>query len=256
MKTSPIVDARIERSAEGLPYSARFGDVYHPRSGALEQAGHVFLGGNGLPQRWAARDRFVIAETGFGLGNNFLATWAAWRADPQRSERLDFVSVELHPPTRDDIAAWPRDAQTAALAHELAAQWPPLVQGLHRLAFDDGRVRLHLAFGDAARWVPEWVARVDAFFLDGFAPDRNPAMWDERLLKALARLAAPGATAATWSAARSVRDGLTTAGFTVNKSPGSGGKRDITTARFEPPRHAPRSTAGAPADTCGRGACA
>jgi len=121
------------------------------------------------------------------------------------------------------------------MGEELAAQWPPLVQGLHRLSFDDERVRLHLAFGDAARWVPQWVARVDAFFLDGFAPDRNPAMWDERLLKALARLAAPGSTASTWSAARRVRDGLTSAGFTVNKSPGRGGKREITTARFEPP---------------------
>jgi tRNA 5-methylaminomethyl-2-thiouridine biosynthesis bifunctional protein len=235
MKTASIVAAQIERSAEGLPFSARFADVYHPRAGALDQARHVFLAGNGLPRRWAARERFVIAETGFGLGNNFLATWAAWRADPQRCARLDFLSVELHPPTRSEFVGWPRDAQTAAIGEELAAQWPPLVQGLHRLSFDDERVRLHLAFGDAARWVPEWVARVDAFFLDGFAPDRNPAMWDERLLKAVARLAAPGSTAATWSAARRVRDGLASAGFTVNKSPGRGGKREITTARFEPP---------------------
>lgn len=234
MKTAPIVPARIEASAEGLPYSPTFADVYHPRAGAMEQARHVFLAGNGLPGRWAGRDDFVIAETGFGLGNNFLATWAAWRADSQRSARLDFLSVELHPPTRDELAAWPREDALASLAAELAASWPALTHNLHRLSFDEGRVRLHLAFGDVANWVPEWVAGVDAFFLDGFAPARNPQMWDPRLFKAIARLARPGATATTWSAARSVRDGLQAAGFTVSKAPGQGGKRDITVARFEP----------------------
>ncbi len=238
MKSLPIVPARIVASPDGLPFAADFADTYHPRSGALAQARHVFLAGNGLPERWRGRERFVIAETGFGLGNNFLAVWAAWRGDPQRSERLDFLSVELHPPTGDDLLAWPRDAGIAPLADELRRQWPPLTHNLHRLAFDGGRVTLHLALGDVSAWLREWVATVDAFFLDGFAPDRNPAMWDARLFKALSRLAAPGATAATWSAARPVREGLGAAGFEVHKAPGQGGKRDITVARF-----APRGTA-------------
>ncbi len=234
MKTTPIEPARIERSPEGLPFAPVFGDVYHPRAGALEQARHVFLGGNGLPQRWRGRERFVIAETGFGLGNNFLAAWRAWRDDPERSERLDVLSVELHPPSADKLCAWPRDPAVAELADALQAQWPPLTHDLHQLQFDDGRVTLHLAFGDAARWLPEWVATVDAFFLDGFAPDRNPAMWDARLFRSLARLAAPGATAATWSSARAVRDALRSAGFVPDRAPGVGGKRDITVARFAP----------------------
>lgn len=215
-----------------------FGDVYHPASGALAQARHVFLAGNGLPGRWQGRERFAIAETGFGLGNNFLAAWAAWRADPQRSERLDFLSVERHPPTREDLGAAPREDEIAALAEDLRRQWPPLVHDLHLLSFDEGRVNLYLAFGDAAAWAREWVACVDAFFLDGFAPDRNPQMWDGRLIKALARLAAPQATAATWSAARPVREALQAAGFDVSKAPGQGGKREITVAR-----HVPRGAA-------------
>ncbi|MFT3665615.1 bifunctional tRNA (5-methylaminomethyl-2-thiouridine)(34)-methyltransferase MnmD/FAD-dependent 5-carboxymethylaminomethyl-2-thiouridine(34) oxidoreductase MnmC [Piscinibacter sp.] len=240
MKTAPIVAADIVPSPEGLPFAAAFGDVYHPRGGALDQARHVFLAGNGLPERWRGRERFVIAETGFGLGNNFLAAWQAWRDDPQRSERLDFVAVELHPPRADDLLAWPRDAAVQELAAQLHAQWPLLTPDLHRLEFEGGRVTLHLAFGDAAQWLPEWVASVDAFFLDGFAPDRNPAMWDARLFKSLARLAAPGATAATWSSARAVRDALRGAGFEVNKTPGRGGKREITLARFVPPPAAAR----------------
>jgi len=234
MKSAPIVAAVIERSPEGLPWSAQFGDIYHPRAGALAQARHVFLAGNGLPARWQGRERFVIAETGFGLGNNFLAAWQAWREDPQRCERLDYLSVELHPPTTADLAVWPRDAAVRPLAAQLQSCWPPLTPDLHRLSFDEGRVTLHLAFGDAAQWLPEWVARVDAFFLDGFAPDRNPALWDARLLRSLARLAAPAATAATWSSARAVRDALQKAGFAVQKAAGNGSKRDITLARFVP----------------------
>lgn len=235
MKTAPIAAARIEPSADGLPFAPDFGDAYHPRAGAIEQARHVFLSGNGLPQRWAGRERFVIAETGFGLGNNFLATWAAWRADPHRCERLHFLSVELHPPTAQDLGAWPRDPTVQPLAGQMVQRWPALVPGLHTLRFDDGRVWLHLAFGDVADWLPEWVARVDAFFLDGFAPDRNPRMWEARLFKSLARLAAPGASASTWSVARPVRDGLRAAGFEVRKEAGQGGKRDITVAQFVPP---------------------
>lgn len=235
MKTAPIVAAHIEPGADGLPFAVGCGDRYHPRAGALEQARHVFLDGNGLPPRWAGRQHFVIAETGFGLGNNFLATWAAWRGDEQRCERLHFLSVELHPPRVEDLVAWPRDAEVRPLSDELARQWPTLTHGLHTLRFDEGRVWLHLAFGDVADWLPEWVARIDAFFLDGFAPDRNPRMWEPRLFKSLARLAAPDATASTWSAARAVREGLVSAGFEVHKAPGQGGKRDITAAHFVPP---------------------
>ncbi|WP_341889273.1 bifunctional tRNA (5-methylaminomethyl-2-thiouridine)(34)-methyltransferase MnmD/FAD-dependent 5-carboxymethylaminomethyl-2-thiouridine(34) oxidoreductase MnmC [Variovorax sp. YR752] len=235
MKTAPIVAAQIEPGADGLPFAVHYGDRYHPRAGALEQARHVFLGGSGLPRRWAGRERFVIAETGFGLGNNFLAAWAAWRRDEKRCERLHFLSVELHPPRVEDLLAWPRDAEIQPLADQLARQWPALTPGLHTLRFDDDRVWLQLAFGDVADWLPEWVARIDAFFLDGFAPDRNPRMWEPRLFKSLARLAAPGGTAATWSAASAVREGLQSAGFEVHKAPGHGGKRDITLAHFVPP---------------------
>ena len=243
MKTRPIVPGRLEHDGEGLPRSPEFGDRYHPRQGALAQARQVFLAGNGLPGRWRGRERFVVLETGFGLGNNFLATWQAWRDDPARPERLHFISIEARPLLRHDLAAEPRDAELAPLAQQLVAGWPPLTCNLHRLAFEAGRVQLLLAFGDVADWLPQLVAGVDAFFLDGFAPARNPQMWEPRLFKAMARIAAPGATAATWSAARPVRDGLAAAGFEVRSEPGSGGKREITVARFAPrfpPRPGPR----------------
>ncbi|MEO5844866.1 MAG: FAD-dependent 5-carboxymethylaminomethyl-2-thiouridine(34) oxidoreductase MnmC [Caldimonas sp.] len=249
MKTAPIAAARIVRDDDGTPRSADYGDVYHPRSGALAQARHVFLDGDALAARWRGRGRFVVLETGFGLGNNFLATWAAWRDDPQRCRQLHFISIEASPPTGEVFASLGREAELAPLAAELARRWPPLTCNLHRLVLDEGSVELLLAFGAVDAWLPQLVASVDAFFLDGFAPARNPAMWDARLFKAMARLASPGATVATWSAARAVRDGLRSAGFDVGKAPGSGGKRDITRGRFEPrfsPRPSPRRNATCP----------
>ncbi len=249
MKTAPVVAAPLAFDAEGIPFSERYGDRYHPRQGALAQAAHVFLAGNGLPGRWQGRDRFVMLETGFGLGNNFLAAWNAWRADPQRCARLHFVSIEKHPLTAAHLERAHAQSPLPELAAALVAAWPPLTPNLHRLGFDGGRVELLLALGDVAAWLPEIIASVDAFFLDGFAPDRNPAMWQARVFRALARLAAPDATAATWSAASAVRAGLGAAGFEVKSAPGSGGKREITLARYAPrfaPRRAPSRFATAP----------
>lgn len=234
MKTAPIVAAHIVVGDDGVPRAPDFGDVYHPRVGALEQARHVFLAGNGLPQRWAGRERFVVLETGFGLGNNFLAFRGAWQQDPQRCRQLVFVSIEKHPPTREDLARAHAGSPLPALARELIAAWPPLTPNLHLLDFDGGQVRLLLALGEVRTLLGELALQADAFCLDGFAPARNPAMWDERLLRALGRHAAPGASAATWSVARAVQDGLRAGGFEVQERPGIGGKREISVAHLRP----------------------
>jgi tRNA 5-methylaminomethyl-2-thiouridine biosynthesis bifunctional protein len=242
MNTAPLDAASLSFTDDGVPYSARFDDIYHPRAGAFVHARHVFVAGNELPARWQGRERFVVLETGFGLGNNFLATWQAWRDDPQRSARLVFISIEAHPFTRDELARAHRDSPLPELAAQLHAAWPPLTPNLHALDFEDGRVQLLLALGDVQAWLPELVAAVDAFYLDGFAPTRNPRMWDARVCKALGRLAAPGATLATWSAAQALRAHLGSAGFEARLAQGTGGKRDITLARYAPafaPRHAP-----------------
>jgi tRNA 5-methylaminomethyl-2-thiouridine biosynthesis bifunctional protein len=235
LRTEPIVPAEIDFASDAAaPRAPAYGDLYHPREGAFTQAQEVFLAGNGLPARWRGRARFVILETGFGLGHNFLAAWAAWRDDPARCDRLHFVSLDKHPPRHDDlrralaVTPWP------GLAQHLLAAWPPSTPNLHLAEFESGRLRLLLGFGDAATLARELVARVDAFFLDGFAPARNAPMWSPPLFAALARLAAHGATVATWSAARVVRDGLAGAGFEVNVAPGPGRKRDITLARYAP----------------------
>jgi tRNA 5-methylaminomethyl-2-thiouridine biosynthesis bifunctional protein len=230
--------------ADGAAFSGRYRDVYASRSGAPGQARHVFLGGNGLPARWAGRDQFVIVETGFGLGVNFLATWQAWREDPRRPRRLHFVSVERHPLAAADLVRCaPPPLQD--LAAQLAHAWPPPLSGLHRLPFEGGAVTLTLGLGDARDLVPDLVVGADAFYLDGFAPERNPELWEAPLLRALARLARPGATLATWSTARAVREALAAGGFEVELREGFGAKRRMLAGRYAPRfrtrRHEPPS---------------
>lgn len=234
MKRPPVTPARIDIDAEGLPLAPDFGDVYHARAGALEQARHVFLAGNDLPARWQGRERFTVLETGFGLGNNFIATWAAWRADPARCARLHYVAIDRHPPRRDDLLRVHAGSPEPGLARALVEAWPPLCAGLHPVALDGGAVRLTLAWGDAAWMLPQLLLQADALYLDGFAPARNAELWSERVFKPLARLAAPGATAATWSVARPVREGLQRAGFEVERAAGFAAKREMTRARFAP----------------------
>ncbi len=230
-----IVPATLELR-NGVPYSAAYGDIYHSADGAAGQARHVFLQGCGLPQAWARRAAFTILETGFGTGLNFLTTWAAWRDDPARPHRLHFLSVEKHPFQADDLARlhaqWP---EFAALSTELRANWPALMPGFHRIALDGGRVQLTLMLGDAADCLAQLEAGIDAFYLDGFAPDCNPDLWQPALFAMLARLATRGAMAATYTVAAPVRQQLAQAGFVCDKRAGYGRKRHCLAARFAGP---------------------
>ena len=133
-----IAPAEVDFSDPASPASPLYGDVYHARAGALAQARHVFLGGSGLPGRWQGRDRFVVLETGFGLGNNFLATWDAWQQDPQRCGRLVFVSVEKHPLRREDLAraALVEKKKAADMAEQLKAEIAVLDDALRAYEVD------------------------------------------------------------------------------------------------------------------------
>jgi len=228
-----VPQAKLERTADGTPFSSEFRDIYHSADGGLAQSRHVFLAGNRLPQRWAHRDAFVILETGFGLGLNFLAAWDAWRADPARPRRLHFISVEHRPLSRVDLrdALAPFDA-VQPMADALCEAYPPPFAGFHRVHFEGGTVILTLLLGPAHELLPQLVARVDAFFLDGFSPARNAAIWSPEVVRELARLAAPEATLATWTVAGGVRSALADAGFHVEKAEGFASKREMLVGHF------------------------
>lgn len=218
-----------------VPVSRRYGDVYFSQGGGLAETQYVFLRHNDLPERWRAHPKrsFVIAETGFGTGLNFLAAARAWLESTDPAARLHYVSVEKHPLAPRDLRraldAWP---ELSAPAAGLLEHYPPPVRGTHRRALYEGRVQLTLHFMDAAEWLDELELKADAWFLDGFAPARNPELWSERILTRIGALTAPGGSFATFTAAGEVRRRLQAAGFEVSKAAGYGGKREMLHGRM------------------------
>ncbi len=223
----PIQPAQLDWH-ETTPQNLEHGDIYFSSDGGVEETHHVFLHSNQLPQRWQSTDSFTIAETGFGTGLNFLCTIDLWLKTAPANARLHFVSVEKHPLTHNDLhralSSWP---QFKEISVALLDNYPPLSFGLHRREFFAGRVTLTLLFGDASEMFSELNACVDAWFLDGFAPSKNPQMWNDTLFKQIARLTKPGGSFATFTAAGIVRRGLKEVGFEVKTVAGFGRKREM-----------------------------
>lgn len=240
-----VTPATILFDDSRTPRADAFDDVYFSADDGLAESRHVFLQCNQLPERFAALDsgqqgEFIIAETGFGTGLNFLATTQLWLRTAPVGWQLTFISAEKFPLRCDDLATalahWP---ELQALAEELLAQYPPLLRGHHRLSLMQGRVQLQLIFDDAhdafqqlletdyPAWQQISSRCIDAFFLDGFAPAKNPDLWSDVLFQTMARLSKPGTTLATFTSAGDVKRGLQRAGFAVQKVAGFGRKRDM-----------------------------
>ena len=230
--------------SDGAPRSTAFDDGYFAAGDGLAESRAVFLAGLGLPEAWRGRDRFTVAELGFGTGLNVLALLQLWRDHrPSPHARLHLFSVEAYPLAPDDarraLAAWP---ELAPLAAPLLARWPRGRAGLHRFDWPELGATLDLVVGEALPAVTGWSGAADGWMLDGFAPSRNPEMWSPELLAAVAARTRPGGAAATFTVAGAVRRGLEAAGFAVAKRPGHGRKRERLEARLpgppspEPPR--------------------
>lgn len=215
---------------DGQPWSARFDDRYFSADSGLDETLHVFLNGNRLPERFAALrpgELFRIGETGFGTGLNFLVSRMCFEQCAPAGARLVLRSVERWPLAPQDLrtalALWPT---LRAGADELVLRWASVPTGAQ--AWDFGAVRLELDIADVAQALPAWPdAQIDAWFLDGFAPAKNPQMWSDAVLAQVARASRPGATLATYTSAGRVRRGLQAAGFSMQRVPGHGRKRQM-----------------------------
>jgi tRNA U34 5-methylaminomethyl-2-thiouridine-forming methyltransferase MnmC len=217
-----------------MPYSQKFGDHFYCREDGRLECGHVFLAGNDLPARWSEHPSpdgvppaFRIGELGFGTGLNFCETWRQWTLFRAPGARLHFVSFELYPMARAEIdralAHWP---EIDAERHALTAAWPDAPGGTIEIGAD-AQTRLTVVCGPALEGVAAAEPGFDAWFLDGFAPSRNPDMWSLELMQALYGKTTPGGRFATYAAAGFVRRNLTAAGFAVERRPGFAGKREM-----------------------------
>lgn len=211
---------------DGVPWSDRFGDVYFSRDNGIAESKHVFLQGNGLPQRFIEKEHFVIGETGFGTGRNFFLSWQQFNG-----KQLHYFSTERFPLSVEDICRLHANTPLAPMAEQLALHFPPLIPGLHVLKVLP-TVHLYLLLGDSTEMLSRIDATIDAWYLDGFSPAVNAEMWKPELLQQIARLSGPGTTLASYSVAGQLRRDLATAGFTVQKRPGIGNKREVLTAHF------------------------
>lgn len=257
----PLDNASVRWDENNQPVSIQFGDVYFSKHNGLEETRFVFLAQNNLAERFAALatgETFCIAETGFGSGLNFLACWQLWeqsRSKSHSASHLHFVSVEKYPLTCEDLiralSLWP---ELKPYADQLIDQYPPQpALGVHRIRFPLGGVSLTLIFEDAADGLRQLKpcatdgspaplnyqfgpgkAKVDAWFLDGFAPAKNPGMWSSELFQSVGALSAENTSFATFTAAGVVKRGLQEAGFAIEKVPGFGRKREMLRGRFNP----------------------
>jgi len=223
--------AQIDWDDHGRPYSRQYDDVYFSKNEGLDETLHVFIEQNQLRQRFAALgagERLVIGETGFGTGMNFFCAWQLFAELAPAGARLHFVSVEKYPLTRDDLARamqlWP---QLAPYTQPLLAQYGAIHPGFQQFSLDGGRITLTLLIGDAQALLAQLDARIDAWFLDGFAPAKNPDMWTPALFAQLARLSYPGTTLGTFTTTGWVRRALVEAGFSMKKVPGLGKKWEV-----------------------------
>ncbi|MDE1152877.1 MAG: bifunctional tRNA (5-methylaminomethyl-2-thiouridine)(34)-methyltransferase MnmD/FAD-dependent 5-carboxymethylaminomethyl-2-thiouridine(34) oxidoreductase MnmC [Micavibrio sp.] len=229
-----LIPARLQWSDDGAIESADYGDVYFQREKGMDESRYVFLQGNKLQERFAAlHGNFSIGETGFGSGLNFLLTAKLFLEHAPADARLTFVSIEKHPIEKADLAkVYEYFGELAPLPELVLAQYPPLIDGFHTLQFMGGRIRLLLLLGDIAAMLPQLNGTFDCWFLDGFAPVKNPDMWGDAIYAAIAARTKPGGTLATFSSAGHVRRGLAATGFKVRKIKGFGFKWSMTIAQM------------------------
>ena len=213
--------------------AAAFDDVYFSRDGGLAEAEAVFLAGTGLPQAFKNRDRFALCELGFGTGLNILAVWNAWKKTRLPHAQLHISTIESFPLAKPDAArVLSNFSGVSELSEKLLARWPVRAYAPQRLWFPEDGLSLTIFTGAAETVLAGLAGKFDAWFLDGFAPARNPEMWSPEVFRHIARLSAPGARAATFTVAGDVRRGLEAAGFAVEKKPGFGKKRERLEATY------------------------
>ncbi|MBQ0783557.1 MAG: tRNA (5-methylaminomethyl-2-thiouridine)(34)-methyltransferase MnmD [Amphritea sp.] len=198
------------------PYSDLYDDFYFSTDDGLAETEFVFLERNQLTSRFNTHMRsvFTIAETGFGTGLNFLATWRSWRNSTTKNSLLHFISTERYPLTVADptkaLNLWPEFSEFSS---QLIEQYPVLTSGFHRINFNDDRITLTRMFADTTECYRQLNANVDAWFLDGFSPSKNPDIWTSELFSQICPLSSPGTTFATFTCARIVKKRTPMHGF-------------------------------------------
>ncbi|MEY3862882.1 MAG: tRNA 5-methylaminomethyl-2-thiouridine biosynthesis bifunctional protein MnmC : tRNA [Pseudomonadota bacterium] len=240
----PVVHAAVSWQ-NGLAYSEQYQDVYFNSDNGLLETDYVFLQANRLADRWLdyPNASFTIAETGFGTGLNFILAAKLWLDTAPVKANLHFISAEKHPLSPADMSkAWQQWPSLKPFSEALIADYPKAIaEG--EVSLFDRRVRLSLLLGDATTAYRKLSQQqpniaVDAWFLDGFSPAKNPDMWQGNLFEQMAMLSNSQTSFATFTSASAVRRQLMAAGFKVSKQAGYAKKREMLYGQYAGASHA------------------
>ena len=216
----------------GNAHSSEYGDIFHSVAGAMDQSNHVFIHANRLPERWIESD-VTILETGFGLGSNFLNVWTHWN-QTSHDHCVHMISVEKHPLSHSDLLqAHQAHPDLQLPLKQLLEQYPGQVPGIFDLSWPEEKMKLTLVHGDiqdALDYLNSDQLWVDAVFLDGFSPAKNPQMWSVEVFEKIKKLCNANTSLSTWTVSSMVKSNLQTAGFQVQKVPGFAMKREMLLA--------------------------
>lgn len=234
-----LEEPKIVWGENNTPISIDYDDVYFNPVDGFKEAHHVFVQKNDLLTRFESSTDFTIAETGFGTGLNFLVTLELWLANNPNG-RLHYIAFEKYPPLPETIlqalVAFP---SLKRFTDALLAVYPDRIAGWHQVSLFDQRVQLTLWFGDAIAGLTELNPRqtqINAWFLDGFTPSKNPEMWQPALYQNMARLSNEATTFATFTSASEVRQELAKMGFEVRKYDGFRYKKEMCAGRLQQKR--------------------
>ena len=258
----PNIQAASIEWRHGTPYCTEYSDYYYHSGKPFEKNGlketqYLFLEQNNLKSRGLSlhsdntqKKLFVIGETGFGTGLNFLAACDLWLQTAPADWRLQFITTELRPIGKADLESIHQSWKGfSELSKQLLNQYPESTPGVHNLSLAQGRIQLLLMLGEANQMLKKIAQSedphlasyqkktVDAWFLDGFAPTKNPDIWCDSIFSTLASLSSKETTFATFTSASQVRKGLTNAGFKVSKIDGFGRKRESLKGKFAEYKH-------------------
>ena len=248
-KNSPIFQDN------GAPYSKTFDDIYFDSKTGCEQSKTVFIKANNIIERLQNNNEvFTIAETGFGTGLNFLLTLEVYSnlfckgfsknqfLKKIEEKKLHFISVEKYPLTKKCLAqSLKLFPHLEVFYNQLLQQYPEDITTIQTnsisFEFFNKAVSLTLYIGDATETYSSLSAPkeglIDAWYLDGFSPRKNPDMWSIALFTQIARLAKEQSTLSTFTIAGFVRRQLIDVGFRLQKIETSGVKKEVLQAVYQ-----------------------
>ena len=201
--------------------------------GDIDECEHVFIDGNNLKNRFrdlSPNSNFSIGEIGFGIGLNFLITCKAWLKYTEHNQVLEFYSFDKYIFALEDFNEFiSSSSELKEYSEQLIKYYPKNIKGIQKISLFDGRISLNLIIGDISD-TQEYIKSmtyIDAWFLDGFSPSKNPDLWSKELINSIGNTSYESSTISTYTSSGLVKRNLIDSGFAVRRTKGFAGKRHM-----------------------------